>query len=147
MITLALQRIAKADFALAIVIFPGVVEKIDAGVDCLADNLVRFLIRVGGPEVKAANAQCRNLQTGLAERALGNASRLSRYVFYEHTCSRNTQSLNKFPTCVCHIDPLVRFPRVVGQLHPLFGFFILHIFRKTVSDSGLRVVIFDRDLE
>lgn len=63
----AFQRGAEARLAFAVVIFPGVVEEIDAGLEGLMDDLFRDF-RVGrGAEMKSAQAESGDLQAGFAE--------------------------------------------------------------------------------
>jgi hypothetical protein len=74
LIALAFERLADADLAVAVVIFPGVVEKIHAGIDGERNDLIHFLLVFGAAQVEAAQTHRRDLNPGLAQLLFRNGS-------------------------------------------------------------------------
>src|SRR5580704_9204862 len=70
-VPLALERATQPFLAQALMIFPGIVEEVHAGIQCLIYNLCSFSLTVRRPQVVSADSQCRNLQTGAPQRPLG----------------------------------------------------------------------------
>ena len=63
------ERFAHALFAEALMVFPGVVEEVDAAIDGFVDDARAGGVVFGGADVIAADADDGGLQAGLAERA------------------------------------------------------------------------------
>jgi hypothetical protein len=72
LVALSFQRVAQPLLAATIVIFPGIVEEIDAGIDGSVDNSSGFILRVGGTEMKAADSDDGDGNSGFAEQSAGN---------------------------------------------------------------------------
>jgi len=58
LIALALQRFSEAFFAQAVVIFPGVVEEINAMMDRLGHDFIGRLVGLGGAEMITSKPHC-----------------------------------------------------------------------------------------
>jgi hypothetical protein len=67
------KRLAHADFAVAAVVVPAVVEEIDAAVECGADDFDAVLFVGLHADVIAAKAYDRDAFAGAAEFAIGDA--------------------------------------------------------------------------
>src|SRR6202020_2014985 len=70
-VPLALECATQPFLAQALMIFPGVIEEVDAGIQRLIDNLRRLRIAVRGAQVVSATSQRRNFQTSASQRSLG----------------------------------------------------------------------------
>jgi len=66
-IALAAERRAQAFLADALVVFPGIVEEIDSGVDRHTDDPIHFILAVGRPQVVSADAKDRGLDDRAAQ--------------------------------------------------------------------------------
>src|ERR1700686_1753844 len=66
------QRLAHANLALPIVIVPAVVEEVDAGIECRADDANAVLLIGLHADVVAPEAQNRNFLAGTAKRTARN---------------------------------------------------------------------------
>src|SRR5579884_4089175 len=69
-VALALERVSDPFFALAVVIFPGVVEEVDAGIERAIDDLFRRVLVFGGSDVIAAEANYGYVESGFTELAV-----------------------------------------------------------------------------
>src|ERR1700682_6076878 len=67
------QRLAHADFAVAAIVVPAVVEEVDTAVECGADDADAFLFVGLNTEMPAAQANNRDTFAAAAELAIGNA--------------------------------------------------------------------------
>src|SRR5258708_4793903 len=68
----ALQRLAQPHFAGAVVIIPGIIEKVDARIQSGVNDRRRRLLRFRRAQMVAPDAESRNLYACPAERPLGN---------------------------------------------------------------------------
>src|SRR5579863_4642679 len=63
----AAERFAHPLFALAVVILPGVIEEIDAVIERVSYDLIGFILGLCGAQVKASQADDRDIKIGLSE--------------------------------------------------------------------------------
>src|SRR3954454_5236266 len=86
-------------------ILPGIVEEVDARIQSLVHDPGCFFVAARGAEMIAAHSHCRNLQTGAAQRPLGNF-RCSLSLRFEagasnHSCLQESSS--GYIECMCHV--------------------------------------------